>query len=528
LSPCRIESTAVFSTRQILALGWAVQKSWAAGPCIGATAYRTITIRGIHVAEELHGKRVTVLTAEGSEDRHSYSHHRLDGPDRHDRAEPLMYSEVSRCVPAAEPDRARPHIVVLGAGFAGLNAAHALRRFDADVTVLNKNNYHTFQPLLYQVSTGYLPPEEVGAALRAVFRRQSNLTVRVGELAQVNWAKRVLRCRDGSTVGFDYLILAAGAETNFFGVPGMREHGWPLYTLTDAVRLRRHLLSTLERVAQNAGHCGGPITIVVVGGGPTGVETAGALASMAHEVVGPVVNLAVTLVEAGPRLLSGLSPRSSQRALIDLCRRGVNVRLNQSVKAADAEGVSLSGGGRIQTNTVIWAAGVQASGLSRVLGLELNQRGQVIVDPQLRVPNHPNVFAAGDLAAITPAPHGRPLPMLAPVAIQTGRHAGNQVARLIEGQPLTAFHYRDKGLMAVLGRGDAVAELPLFPSAVGRYWLRFGGLVAWLLWLGVHIIYLISIRNRLQVLIDWAWSYFTSRGAGAILLEPPDEPPVMH
>jgi NADH dehydrogenase len=376
--------------------------------------------------------------------------------------------------------------VVLGAGFAGLNAAYALQRVDADVTVFDKNNYHAFQPLLYQVSTGYLPPKEVGAAFRAVFRRQSNLTVRVGELTGVDWAQRVLRCRDGTTVSFDYLILAAGAETNLFGVPGIREHGWPLYTLTDAVRLRRHLLSTLERVAQNAGPGGGQVSIVVVGGGPTGVETAGALTSMAHEVVGQVASLAVTLVEAGPRLLSGLSPHSSQRALIDLCRRGVTVRLRQSVAAADAQGVTLTGGERIPTNAVIWAAGVQANGLSRTLGVQLNHRGQIVVDPQLRVPHYPHVFAVGDLAAIPPAPPGRPLPMLAPVAIQTGWHAGKQVTGLIKGQPLTAFRYRDKGVMAVLGRGDAVAELPLFSSSPARYRLQFGGLVAWLLWLGVH------------------------------------------
>lgn len=300
----------------------------------------------------------------------------------------------------------------------------------------------------------------------------------------------------------------------------MREYGWPLYTLTDAVRLRRHLLSTLERVAQNAGPDTGRVRIVVVGGGPTGVETAGALSSMAHEVIGQVANLAVTLVEAGSRLLSGFSTCSSQRALIDLCRRGIDVRLRQSVTAADAQGVTLSGGERIVTDTVIWAAGVQANGLSRALGLELNHRGQIIVDPQLQVSDHPHVFVVGDLAAIPPAPHGRPLPMLAPVAIQTGRHAGRQVTRLIKGQPLRAFRYQDKGVMAVLGRGDAVAELPLSPGASGRYRLRFGGLVAWLLWVGVHIVYLISFRNRFQVLIDWAWSYFTSHGAGAILLEP--------
>lgn len=423
------------------------------------------------------------------------------------------------------PGGRRPHIVVLGAGFAGLNAAHALRRVDADVTLLDKNNYHTFQPLLYQVSTGYLPPEEVGAALRAVFRRQTNLTVRVGEVAGVNWEQRVLHCQDGATVDFDYLILAAGAQTNFFGVPGMREHSWPLYTLTDAVRLRRHLLVTLEHAARDAGPGGRRIPIVVVGGGPTGVETAGALSSMAHELVGPAAHLAVTLIEAGPRLLAGLSPRSSQRALIDLCRRRVTVRLNQSVAAADAHTVTLADGERLPTNTVIWAAGVQANGLSGALGLELNHRGQIVVDAQLQVPDHPRVFVAGDLAAIPTTPDGRRLPMLAPVAIQTGRHAGKQVARLIKGQPLRPFRYRDKGVMAVLGRGDAVAELPLLSDSSGRYRLQFGGLTAWLLWLGVHIVYLISFRNRLQVLIDWAWNYFTSRGVGAILVDPPDPPP---
>jgi NADH:ubiquinone reductase (H+-translocating) len=429
---------------------------------------------------------------------------------------------MNRFSPGGNPSQARPHVVVLGAGFAGLNAAHALRRADADITLLDKKNYHTFQPLLYQVSTGYLPPEEVGAALRAVFRRQSNLTVRVGELIDIDWAQRVVRCQDGFTAGFDYLILAAGAETNFFSVPGMREHGWPLYTLADAVRLRRHLLSTLEQATQNTGSGGARIPIVVVGGGPTGVETAGALTSMAHEVVGPMASLAVTLVEAGPRLLSGLSPRSSQRALIDLCRRHVDVRLGQSVAAVDAQGVTLGDGERIPTHTVIWAAGVQANTVSRALRVELNHRGQIVVDSQLRVPNHPQVFAVGDLAAISPVPHERPLPMLAPVAIQSGRYAGKQITRLIRGQPLKPFHYRDKGVMAVLGRGDAVAELPLLFGSTGRYRLQFGGLLAWLLWLSVHIIYLISFRNRLQVLIDWAWNYFTSRGAGAILIDPSD------
>jgi NADH:quinone reductase (non-electrogenic) len=238
-----------------------------------------------------------------------------------------------------------------------------------------------------------------------------------------------------------------------------------------------------------------------------------------------VVTLAVTLIEAAPRLLGGFTPRCSQLALTNLRRRGVDVRLGHTVTAADAHGITLASGEHIETDTIIWAAGVQANALNHALGIKLTRHGQIVVDPKLRVPDHPQVFAAGDLAAITQPRYQRPLPMLAPVAIQTGRHAGEQVARLIEARPLRAFRYRDKGLMAVLGRGDAVAELPLFPTAPGRYHVRFGGRTAWLLWLGVHIVYLIGFRNRLKVLIDWAWSYLTSRGAGAILLEPLDTPP---
>jgi NADH:ubiquinone reductase (H+-translocating) len=236
----------------------------------------------------------------------------------------------------------------------------------------------------------------------------------------------------------------------------------------------------------------------------------------------------VILVEAGARLLSAFSPRSSERALQDLRRRGVEVRLGQSVESADADGVSLGGGERIETTTVIWAAGVEANGLGQRLGLPL-ERGRVVVDQYLQIAGHPNVFVAGDLAAAAGRQSGALLPMLAPVAIQTGRHAGEQVARRVAGRPLTPFRYRDKGIMAVLGRGDAVAELPLLLGAgtSSRYRLRFGGLPAWLLWVGVHIAYLISFSNRIKVLVDWGWSYVTSRGAGAILVHPSDEPQLL-
>jgi NADH dehydrogenase len=419
---------------------------------------------------------------------------------------------------------ARPHVVVVGGGFAGINAAHALVHSDADVTLVDRHNYHTFQPLLYQVSTGYLPPEEVGAAFRSVFRRQANLTVRIAVAVSIDWSDRKLRLEDGSTLEFDYLILAAGAETSFFDIAGMAEHAWPLYTLADAVALRTHLLSTLEQGASAGSAVDAQVTTVVVGGGPTGVETAAALASMAQEVVGPIATLRVILVEAGPRLLCAFNPHSSERALQDLRRRGVDVRLGQNANAADADGVTFGGGERIETGTVIWAAGVQANGLAHAMDLPLS-KGRVVVNQYLQVSGRPNVFVAGDLAAVAASKPTALLPMLAPIAIQAGRHAGEQVGRLIAGKPLAPFRYHDKGMMAVLGRGNAVAELPLLLGfgKSNRYRLRFAGLPAWLLWVGVHIAYLICFSNRIKVLVDWGWNYFTSRGAGAILVLPPGE-----
>ncbi len=317
--------------------------------------------------------------------------------------------------------------MIVGAGFAGLNAAHSLRRADADVTIVDGDDYHTFQPLLYQVSTGYLAPEEVGAALRAVFCRQANGRVRIGKASGLDYPAHALVLQDGSRLDFDYLIVAAGAEANFFGIPGMREHAWPLYTLPNAIRLRRHLLSTLEQAA--ARHDAGPINVVVAGGGSTGVETAGALISMARELGEPAARLQVILVEATRRLLNGFSTRSSRAALADLRRRGVDVRLGQTAQTANARHVTLGGGEQIQTGTVIWAAGVRANGLGRGLGLDVSDHGRIVVNSRLQAADHPDVFAAGDVAAVTQPPSGQPMPMLAPVAIQSGRHAGRRTRR---------------------------------------------------------------------------------------------------
>jgi len=413
----------------------------------------------------------------------------------------------------------RPNVVVVGGGFAGLNAVHALRHADADVTLVDARNYHTFQPLLYQVATAYLPAEEVGTTLRAIFRRQRNVTVRLGTVTTIE-AGDVVRLDAGDLLPFDYLIVAAGAESNYFGIAGMEQHAWPLYTLPDAARLRARLLA-LEYT--QTGQPASPATVVVVGGGPTGVETAGALATMTSEQVGPRAGLHVVLVEAAARLLSaGFTARSSQRACADLRGRGVEIRLGVPVASADEHGVTLADGSRIEAAVVVWAAGVHANALGGRLGLETGRQRRILVDNELRVPGHDRVFAAGDISATPTRTDATALPMLAPAAIQTGAHAGAQVARLIRGQPLVPFRYRDKGMVAVLGRGDAVAELPLLPGAhrSSRFRWRFAGRAAWLLWLGVHIVYLIGFRNRLKVLIDWGWTYFTSHGQGALLLTP--------
>jgi NADH dehydrogenase len=408
--------------------------------------------------------------------------------------------------------------VVVGAGFAGLNCVHHLSRDDVEVTLVDRNNFHTFQPLLYQVATSYLPPEQVGATLRSIFRRQDNVRVRVGEVTSVEFEERVVHLRDGGALPYDYLVLAVGATTNFFGIAGMDEHAWPLYTMGDAVRLRLHLLEQLEKAAAEPDP--ERSTVVVVGGGPTGVETAGALAEMGHDHIGGDVEMRVVLVELLPRLLNTFSEQSSRRALKDLRRRGVEVRLNTSVEAADDHGVQLKGGERIATRTVVWGAGVQASPLGRALGLQLGRGGSVVVGPDLRVKGLPvggdRVFALGDLASIDPPPPTGPPPLVAPNAIQQGKHAGEQIERLLDGKDTEPYAYFDKGILAVIAKGDAVAELPV-PGTHGHR-IKASGFPAWALWAGVHIAYLVGFRNRLKTLTDWLWNFVLTTGGGGILV----------
>lgn len=412
---------------------------------------------------------------------------------------------------------------MIGAGFGGLTAVRHLLKLAVDVTLVDKRNFHTFQPLLYQVATAGLDSASIAYPARGVLHRQrGGANFRLGEVVGVDRQAKEVVLADGDHLVYDYLVVASGAVTATFGVPGVDEHGFPLKTLTDAVRLRTHLLATFE--AADAGHVdpGPAMTIVVVGGGPTGVELCGGLSELIAKVLShdhPSLDTSrarIVLVEMADRLLGSFHPRSSGRALRALERRGVEVRLNTSVRKVGADYVELADGSHIGSQTLIWTAGVQASGLGRTLGVELDKGGRVPVRSDLTLAEDAEVFVVGDLAGARD-PAGHLYPQLAPVAMQQARHAVGQIAGRMAGKEPRPFRYVDKGTMATIGRNSAVAELP------GR--IRFGGFPAWLAWLGLHLIFLIGFRNRLSVLLDWSWNYLTfQRGARLILPMESDDP----
>ena len=408
-------------------------------------------------------------------------------------------------------------VAVIGAGFGGLNAARALKGADVDVTLVDRNNFHTFQPLLYQVATAGLNAADVAHPVRGVFWNQPNVAFRNAAVTGVDWDGQLVEVDDGDPIPFDALILAAGAGTNYFGVPGAAEHSLPLYSLADALILRNHLLARVEWAHAHPDEADAALTWVVVGGGPTGVEMAGALAELVHHVLRkdfPDLDVErrsrIVLVELADRLLTPFAPKLSANARQTLEKRNIEVRLDQQVASVAEGAVTLADGERIPTETVVWAAGVKANALVEHLGLPPGPGGRLVVEPTLGVPGHPNVYAVGDVAVI-PGEDGRPLPGVAQVAIQSGRHAARQITRTFgrAGDP-EPFHYKDKGMMATIGRRAAVAQ---FPSG---FTLR--GTLGWWSWLGLHLVYLIGFRNRLSVLVNWTWNYFTwDRGPRLIL-----------
>jgi NADH dehydrogenase len=412
----------------------------------------------------------------------------------------------------------RHHVVVVGAGFGGLAAARGLRHAPVDVTVLDARNHHTFQPLLYQVATAGLDGDDICFPVRGIFGRQRNARVRLGEVRAVDLDARRLDLADGGTLDYDDLVLAAGAVTNTFGIPGVEEHAFGLKSLGDAMALRTHVLLRFEEADANPAHLDdGTLTVVIAGGGPTGVELAGGLAELFGKVLRrdfprlDVRAARVVLLEMTDRLLGTFHPRLGEEARRTLESVGVEVLLGRAVAEVHADRVVLTDGAEIPTRTMVWAAGVRAHPLAETLGVELTKGGRVVVTDSLALPAHPEVHVVGDLAA-TP----EVLPQLAAVAIQGGRHAADMVVRRLRGEPPTPFHYVDKGTMATIGRHDAVAQLP------GGVRLR--GLVGWLAWLGLHLIELIGFRNRANVLVNWAWNYLTYDRASRIIPESRDEP----
>lgn len=417
--------------------------------------------------------------------------------------------------PLAPRRRPRPRVVVVGAGFGGLNTALGLVGSGAETTVVDRDNYHGFWPLLYQVATAGLAPEDIAHPVRSVFTGHSDITVRHATVTGLDLDRRTVTVDRGDALEYDYLVLAPGSATADFGVPGVTDHAFPLKTLADAVRLRNHVLECFERADAQPEKVPGLLTVVLVGGGPTGVEMAGALA----ELIGTnlaidfphldVADARVVLVEALDHLLGGFSPASQQEALRVLRTKGVEVVLEAPLAEVRADGVRLADGREIVASTVVWTAGVRANPLADLLPGDKARNGTVPVAADLSLPAHPEVFVVGDLARVIDE-HGQPLPQLAQVAIQGGRHAARAIRSRLEGTSAPRFRYHNHGIMATIGRRAAVAELP------GRISLR--GTAGWLAWLAVHLVFLIGFRNRLVVLVNWAWNYVTWDRASRVIM----------
>ena len=415
-----------------------------------------------------------------------------------------------------------PHVLILGGGFAGLYAARALRHAPVRVTLIDRRNHHLFQPMLYQVATAALNPSDTAAPIRSLLRNQANAEVLLAEVSTVDVPTRRVTLTDGSEIAYDYLIIATGAHHSYFGHNEWEPLAPGLKSLEDAVEIRQRVLLAFERAERETD----PVrrhaflTFVIVGGGPTGVEMAGAVAELRRYALRRDFRridpgeATVMLLEGGTRLLPSYPPSLSDQAKKELRRLGVEVRTETMVTDI-RPGSVVAAGWTIPTQTVIWAAGNLASPILKSLGAPLDSAGRAIVEPDCTIPGHPEVFVLGD-AAHFEHQEGGPLPGVSPVAIQMGEYAAGVIAGDLSGEPRRAFQYWDKGQLAVIGRGRAVADI---------WKLHFGGLLAWFIWTFVHIFFLIGFRNRILVMIQWAWSYLTyGRGARLITAETPHTP----
>lgn len=407
-------------------------------------------------------------------------------------------------------------VVIIGGGFGGLSAARSLAGQPVDVTIIDQRNFHTFQPLLYEVSTAGLDPGDVAYPIRAIFGRVPNVTFRYGTVVGVDWAQHTVAVDEGEPISFDSIIVASGATVKYFGIPGAEQYAHALYTLADARYLRDHILRRLEEVDANLQLPEGSLTFVVIGGGPTGVEVAGALAELLDVSVRhdgfrfERAQARIILIDGLDRLLTPFNPKASRYAAATLGGRGVEIQLGRMVKEVTEDCVALDDGTTIPCRTVVWAGGVTVEGsVASRIDATGGPNGRLVVQPDLSLPGHPDAYGIGDAAAVPWGPgsvdqktgDAKICPQLAQVAIQSGKHAATQIVNRVQGRPTEPFRYHDKGIMATIGRRAAVTQ---FPRG-----MIIRGTLGWLAWLGLHLLYLIGFRNKLTVLVNWSWRYLS-------------------
>jgi NADH:quinone reductase (non-electrogenic) len=422
----------------------------------------------------------------------------------------------------SETDSPTPSVVIVGGGFAGVGCAKELAKHDVAVTLLDRNNYHQFQPLLYQVATAELAIADVARPLRGIFNDDPTVSVKRLTVTAVDPATRTVTTADGQTFTGDYLVLAGGSRPNFFHTPGAEQHALPLYTLDDAKALRARLIEIFEAAdAEPARIDEGALNIVIVGAGPTGVETAGAVADLVNEVIPRAFHALdakrtrIYLIDHGPVVLAAFSDKAHAYAASRLEHNGVILRLATGVNEIAADKVTLSDGSQIRTRTVVWAGGIQAPELAGKSGLPQGRGGRLTVDPDLSVEGFPQVYAVGDIANI-PGPDGRDLPQLGSVALQAGSWAAQNILAEHAGRPRRPFHYKDKGIMAMIGDGAAIAEM-------GAHHHELHGHVAFAAWLGVHAWLMSGVHQRVDAFVSWAWDFIGS-GRSSAILDDPDAP----
>jgi NADH dehydrogenase len=422
---------------------------------------------------------------------------------------------IGHGVAGMEGTKTRPRVLILGAGFGGLSAAKALRNAPCDVVVIDRRNYHLFQPLLYQVATAALSPAEIASPIRSILSRQKNARVLMARVTGIDAARKLVHLQDGRDEPFDYLIVATGARHAYFGHDDWEKCAPGLKKIEDATDIRRRILLAFERAetTEDPEERKALLTFVVIGGGATGVEMAGAIAEVAHwaladefRVIDPT-QAHIMLIEAGPRLLPAFPPDLAEHARKALAKLGVDVQLGRPVEQCDGNGITY-GGERLAARTIVWAAGVQASPAAKWLGADKDRAGRVVVAKDLSVPGHPDIFVIGDTASVMDN-KGQPVPGIAPAAKQMGAYAGRLIAARIAGKPeMKPFRYRHAGSLATIGRSAAIADFG---------WFKVKGWLAWWLWGIAHIYFLIDFRSRFIVAMQWFWSYLTYRRGARLI-----------